>query len=297
MLDFRYPEITDKDWIKEYLNVSQYMGCEYTFGNIFAWSPVFQTKIIQFKDSLITKSRGEKPAYSCPAGHGDFKSIIPDLMSDAKECRHPFKMVGITPGCIEKIESTFPGKLDFAPYRDGFDYIYLAEDLIHLKGKKYHSKRNHIAGFERENEWSFEKIDEKNLPDCIAMNEAWAIENNAGDSESISLEQQAIHRAFDNYFELDFSGGLIRVDGKPVAFTMGEKLNDETYCVHFEKAYANIRGAYPIINREFVKNVLSEYKYINREDDAGVEGLRKAKLSYHPTILLEKYLVRFKGEV
>jgi hypothetical protein len=111
------------------------------------------------------------------------------------------------------------------------------------------------------------------------------------------LEQKAINRAFDNYFELDFSGALIRVDDRTVAFTMGEKLNDETYCVHFEKAYASVRGAYPMINREFVKNVLSNYKFVNREEDAGVEGLRKAKLSYYPVVMLEKYIMSFKGEV
>lgn len=273
------------------------MGCEYTFGNIFAWSPVFQTKLTNHKNTLITKSKGNKPAYSCPAGYGDFKSIIPDLIADAKACGHPFKMVGITPGCIEKIENQYPGKFEFEAYREGFDYIYLTHDLINLKGKKYQKKRNHIAGFERENDWSFEMIDENNLSDCIAMNAAWNEENEEKDPDSISLEQQAIHRSFDNYFELGLSGGLIRVDGKTVAFTMGEKLNDETYCVHFEKAYASIRGAYPMINREFEKNALSDYKYINREDDAGVEGLRKAKLSYYPVILLEKYLARCKGEV
>lgn len=297
MLDFRYPDITDKDWVQDYLKVSQYMGCEYSFGNIFAWSPVFKTKITKYKDSLITKSSGIKPAYCCPAGSDSFESIIPDLIAHAKQCGHPFKMVGITTRCIEKMERVFPGKFEFEAYREGFDYIYLATDLINLQGKKYHSKRNHIAAFERENDWSFEIIDENNLSDCIAMNAAWAEENTGKDPESVSLEQQAIHRVFDNYFELGFSGGLIRVEGEVVAFTMGEELNDETYCVHFEKAYADVRGAYPMINREFVKNMLSDYKYINREDDAGVEGLRKAKLSYYPDILLKKYYVRCKGEL
>lgn len=297
MLDFRYPEITDKDWVKEYLNASQYMGCEYTFGNIFAWSPVFKTEITRHKDSLITKSSGKKPAYCCPAGYDDFKSIIPDLILDAKDCGHPFRMFGITAECTKRIEHMFPGKFEFEPYRDGFDYIYLAYDLINLEGKKYHGKRNHIAAFERENSWSFETINENNISDCISMNKAWANDNKDNDWESISLEQKAINRAFDNYFDLGFSGGIIRVDEKAVAFTMGEKLNDETYCVHFEKAYANIRGAFPVINREFVKNVLSNYKYINREEDAGVEGLRRAKLSYNPAILLEKYVMFFKGEV
>ena len=107
-------------------------------------------------------------------------------------------------------------------------------------------------------------------------------------------ELDAINISFENYFDLGFVGGLLRANGEVVAFTFGEEMNPEVFCTHIEKAYADVRGAYPMINREFAANALSQYKYINREDDTGSEGLRKAKLSYCPDILLEKYMARVK---
>ena len=297
MLDFYYPAVSDKVWANEALAVSQYMGCEYSFGNIFMWSTVFKTKIARHKNCLITKGTGKKPSYCCPAGPGDFKVILADLMEDAEQCGHAFRMFGLTAECTVMLDNMYPGKFDFKTYRDGFDYIYLTDDLINLEGKKYHSKRNHITAFEKANNWSFEMINEKNINDCRKMNAEWEKENRDKDPEPIAMEQNALARAFDNYFELDFTGGIIKVNDKPVAFTIGEKLNDTTFCVHFEKAYADIRGAYPMINREFAANALKKYKYINREDDAGSEGLRKAKLSYHPALILEKYSVTLRGEI
>jgi uncharacterized protein len=296
MLDFYCPGISDKVWAKQALALSQYMGCEYSFGNIFMWSAVFETKICRYKDCLITKSSGPKPSYCCPAGDFNFESILPELITDSKQCGHPFRMFGLSAECTIMLDALFPGRFEFKPYRDGFDYIYLTEDLINLEGKKYHSKRNHIAYFEKSNIWSFESINKTNISECVKMNQEWLDENRDKHPASIDKEQQAINLAFDNYFDLEFLGALIRVDEKPVAFTIGEKLNDSTFCVHFEKAYADIRGAYPMINREFAANALSNYKYVNREDDAGSDGLRKAKLSYHPSIIFEKYSVALRGE-
>ncbi len=297
MLDFHYPEIADKIWADRCLSVSQYMGCEYSFGNIFMWSFVFKTKIAYYKNCLITKGTGKNPSYCCPAGSADFKTIINALMEDAEQCGHPFKMFGLSRDCALMMEEQFPNQFDFTPYRDGFDYIYLTNDLINLEGKKYHSKRNHIAAFERSYKHSLEMISEKNIDECIKMNAAWVEENKDKDSESIAMEQKALNRGFEHYFELGFSGAIIRADEKPVAFTIGERLNDITFCTHFEKAFADVRGAYPIINREFAKAALRGYKYVNREDDTGSDGLRKAKMSYYPAIIFEKYKVSRRGEI
>lgn len=295
MLDFHYPNLDDKNWAKELLLRSQFMGCEYSFGNMFIWSSIYNTKITRCEDFLITKGGGVNPSYCCPAGTGDIKSIISELIKDAQQCGHPFKMFGLTAQCVAKYEEVFPNRFIFEPYRDGFDYIYSTEDLINLEGKKYHGKRNHIAAFKKNNQWTYEKINENNIDECILMNNEWELDNREKNPKEIDNELNAINLAFKNYFVLDFTGALIRVDGKPVAFTMGEKLNNETFCTHIEKAYSEIRGAYPMINREFAANELSGYKYINREEDTGSEGLRKAKLSYNPVILLEKYTAVCRG--
>ncbi|MGI6248600.1 MAG: DUF2156 domain-containing protein [Acutalibacteraceae bacterium] len=294
MLDLYYPDVSDKNWATECLSKSNYMGCEYSFGNIIMWTPVFKTKIAKYKNFLITKGEGEKPSYCCPAGDGDVTEVIFDLIEDARQCGHPFRMVGLSAECVKMMEQRFPGRFIFTPYRDSFDYIYNTEDLINLSGRKYHGKRNHISAFKNNNNWSLELINEDNLNECIELNNVWEEENREKDPESIAMEQAAIKRGFDNYFELDFLGAVLRVDGKPVAFTIGERMSDEMFCIHFEKAVYNIRGAYPMINREFAERALSGYKYINREDDAGSEGLRKAKLSYYPAILLEKYILELR---
>lgn len=203
-------------------------------------------------------------------------------------------MFGLNNECVKKVEELFPGKFDFEPLRDSFDYIYLTENLINLPGKKFHGKRNHIAAFMRENEWSYEPITADNLDECRAMNAEWERRNREKDPEAMDDELDAINISFENYFDLGFVGGLLRANGEVVAFTFGEEMNPEVFCTHIEKAYADVRGAYPMINLEFAANALSQYKYINREDDTGSEGLRKAKLSYCPDILLEKYMARVK---
>ena len=126
------------------------------------------------------------------------------------------------------------------------------------------------------------------------MSRRWLEESTSEYKEDLEDELKIITRVFENYDSLGFTGGLIRIDGKVVAYTMGEPLSDVMFCVHFEKAFADIRGAYPIINQQFVKNELGRYTYINREDDVGAANLRKAKLSYHPAFMIEKYSVRIK---
>ncbi|MEG1436658.1 MAG: phosphatidylglycerol lysyltransferase domain-containing protein, partial [Oscillospiraceae bacterium] len=164
-----------------------------------------------------------------------------------------------------------------------------------LPGKKFHSKRNHISNFEKTYDWSYEEINKENMQECIEMNRKWEAENKMRNPDGMNKEELAIIRAFDNFDELGFKGGLIRANGEVVAYTMGERLNDNTFCTHIEKAFADIRGAYPIINREFAKNTLTEYEFVNREEDMGIEGLRKAKLSYNPVYLVSKYRAVYEG--
>ena len=196
---------------------------------------------------------------------------------------------GLTNEEKEKIEVTFPDEYVFYPSRNSFDYIYRVSDLAGLSGKKYHSKRNHISFFKKTYNWSYEEMNSENLHECMAMNEKWFSLNVDKDPDGIDAERAVLNLCFDNFSKFAFVGGLLRVDGEVVAFTFGEKLNDNTFVTHFEKAFADIRGAYPMINNQFALNTLKEYEFVNREDDIGSEGLRKAKLSYYPEILLEKF--------
>ena len=186
------------------------------------------------------------------------------------------------------LQEAFTGKFTYE-YDDAlYDYIYLVEKMSTLSGKKYHGKRNHITNFKKNYpDWKFEVISKDNIPDCIATHKRWIDEK--GENEDYDIEFNALKTAFDSYDELGWCGGLIRAGGEVVAFCVGEpQANGKCFVTHFEKASASIHGAYPIINQEFTKNCLGDYTYVNREEDLGIEGLRKAKMSYNPEIILEK---------
>lgn len=183
----------------------------------------------------------------------------------------------------------FPGQFLIAERRENFDYIYSGEKLRTLSGKKLHGKRNHIARFKEEADWRYEPITSENAEECRQMTYAWIKMRAEKWNEEMSEEIEVLHEAFDHREELGLVGGVLYSGEEIVAFAMGEPLNSDTFVVHFEKAYPNLRGAYPMINQQFVEHICGEYRYVNREDDTGDEGLRKAKLSYYPELLLKKY--------
>lgn len=149
--------------------------------------------------------------------------------------------------------------------------------------QKYHSKRNFISRFEKSYDWSYEGITSENLNLCRGISKRWS------DAHGYVDEEIALNCAFDNFEELGLLGGILYANHVPIAFTIGEKLNDEVFDVHFEKALSEYVGAFAMIRNQFVKNELVEYKFVNLEEDLGIEGLRKAKLSYHPVTLQVMY--------
>ncbi len=294
MLEFKKISLTDKSWVDELLKFSDFRGAEYNFTNLFIWEPVFESKICRFKDFLLlTSGTGENTRYLFPAGKGDYKEVLSVLAEDAKLKRVPFIIIGIPPEMVETVKSIFPENIGVDPVRDSFDYVYESEKLITLSGKKLQPKRNHLARFTELLNWSYEVIDEKNLEECVQFTEGWCIEvGGCEGNKSLSSELCAVGRALTHFFELKLSGGLIRLDGRVVAYSIGEKLNSDTLIIHIEKASASIRGAYQAINREFAQRNAAGLKYINREDDAGDLGLRQAKTSYYPAFMQEKYIAK-----
>lgn len=288
MLEFRKPEISDKQWVDECFSKVKSVNCEYAFGNCYVWNTIYSTLICRYNDFFICRwGRGDEIMYSLPIGEGDFADAVNAIIEDAKSLGVTPSIYGVTEEYENKLNLLFPDKFTFE-YDDGnYDYIYSVENLAALSGKKYHSKRNHITNFKKNNpDWSFEVIDENNIGECIELHSQWI--NSREDDSDYSFEFEAVLTAIENFEALGFVGGLIRVSGKPIAFTFGERRNDDVFITHFEKAPADIQGAYAIINQEFAKNCLSGYKYVNREEDLGIEGLRKAKQSYKPEFLLKK---------
>ncbi|MCR5208502.1 MAG: phosphatidylglycerol lysyltransferase domain-containing protein [Eubacterium sp.] len=291
MLDFKLPELSDKRWVDECLKHAGSISCEYTFGNTFIWQKVYGTEICRYKDFFICAwSFDGSPAYSLPLGEGDFTDAVNQIINDAKERGVKARIYGVTSGYLDMLRESFTGKFKYK-FNDAFsDYIYLTEKMALLSGKKYHGKRNHISNFKKNNpDWKFELITRDNIGDCIELHKRWLDEKDGSSNEDYTEELSAVLTAFESYEELGFVGGLIRVNGEAVAYTMGEPHPaSDCFVTHFEKAVSSVQGAYAIINQEFTRNCLLPYKYVNREEDLGIEGLRRAKLSYNPEIILEK---------
>lgn len=295
MLDFKKPVIDDKQWVDECLKSVKSFNCEYTFGNLFVWSTSYYTTICKYKNFLLCRWDKEGDyKYSVPIGSGDFKDAVAQILDDAASCGIKPRIFGVTENYKKLIDESFPDKFSYE-YDDGYnDYIYSVEKMAELKGKKYHAKRNHINNFKKNNpDWKFEVLSKENIGECIELHTQWI--KNHEDEADYSYEFEAVLTAFENYERLGFVGGLIRTGGKVIAYTMGERHSDELFVTHFEKAPAEMQGAYPIMNQEFTRNCLMDYEYVNREEDLGLEGLRKAKQSYYPEIFLEKCVATYNG--
>jgi len=286
-LRFSVPRPEDIAWAKPILLAQQRMGCEFCFGNIYAWAERYGTEITQCRGFFI--ARNGCGHYSLPQGQGDLREVLPLLREDARRCGKSLTLFGVTSGDIPRLEAACPGAFRYEANRDYADYIYRREDLAGLTGKKYHQKRNHIARFERGNDWQCEPITPAVLDECLEMERQWVTRYAGKDPAGLLDERRALERCFANYEAFGFCGVLLRSGGGIVAFTLGEELNEHCFCTHFEKAFAEEPGAYQVINRCFAASCLGNYEFINREEDLGDEGLRRAKLSYYPAILLEKY--------
>jgi hypothetical protein len=290
MLELREIQLEDKPWILELLSYSDFRGCEYSFGNNFVWRKAYNMKMTRYKDFYISFGNGH---FFFPAGRGDIEEVIAEMNAYSnKYLGEKLFLSSMSKNTAELLKSIYGEKIILTPVRDNFDYIYSRLDLAELKGKKYHSKRNHINRF-KENNWTYEPITPDNIHECLKMNEIWCERNGCLDDESKNKEACAVRQGLTYFFDIGFVGGLIRVDGKIQAFTYGEKQNSDTFVVHVEKALTDYQGAYPMINNQFILHECGGYEYINREEDMGEKNLRKAKLSYHPVFFEEKFQAQF----
>lgn len=295
MLEFRDIAVSDREKINKALAASDFMGCEYSFANNLAWRRLGDSRIAFYKDFYIYGSFGGEydfPRFILPAGEGSYRDVIEELKKYSEAMGYPLRLTGVTENGLEMLTELFPDQFTSFCDRDGSDYIYLKSDLAELPGKKFHAKRNHLARF-KELDFEFSLITEKDFDDCILFS---VNSYNSSDSadRSFITEQFAINTYFSYFGELGLTGGIIRIGGRTAAVTIGERLSSDTFCVHIEKADKSFNGIYAGINNLFVRSCMDGCKYVNREEDLGLEGLRKAKLSYHPAFILNKYIITFK---
>ncbi len=294
MFEFRSIDISDKDWIKQLLHKSDFRGCEYSFANNMAWKRLSNSTICRYKDFYISRSEDENGGFyfTFPAGEGDYKEILFEMKKYSESNGFPLKLWNVSSEISDFIQNELGFSIKTEKTEDSYDYVYLSEELINLKGKKFHSKRNHLKKASAY-QWEYIPVTEKNFDECIIFcTEKYNLKNLWENYSSVA-EQYAIHTYFSYFDEMNLKGGMIKSDGKIIALAIGEQLNSDTFCVHIEKADTDYAGAYALINNCFAKNEAMNFKYINREEDLGIEGLRKAKRSYNPVMMIEKNTVEF----
>ena len=295
MLSFKPIELSDRPIFERYYRENNSLLSEYCFANNFSWSKIFNISFAETNGLLVIKTFYDEMSYLFPVGSGDIKPVIQKIIEQSEG--EEFSIQGISKENKALLETIFPDVFEITDDRNTFDYVYETSRLATLSGKKLHSKRNHMNRFaEIYPNYSFEQITPENIKECAEMNELWCKINSEYADKLMNEEICHVRRLLKNYFALDLSGGLIRIDGQVVAFSIGSRLADDCFIVHVEKALSEYRGVYQAINMRFVNEFCLDCKWVNREDDGGNEGLRKAKMSYDPAFLTEKYVARLKKQ-
>lgn len=294
MIDFKAVSIQQKDRYNSFFADKEGLGCEYNFNNLILWG---QQNIAEVAGCLVRLSYyAGHTSYSFPQGNGNIHTALEKIIEDAKERGIPLGFFGVYEKDKALLQNLYPEKFRYIHSRDSFDYVYDINDLATLGGRKYHSKRNHINRFkENFSTYCTEVITQDNIHLAKELAERWYKDKLAiNPTADFDMEQIALDRAFRFYSELGMKGMLLMYQGEVLAFTMASRMSRNMFDVHFEKAKAGYEGAYPVINNEFARYLKEKYpelEYLDREEDMGIEGLRKAKLSYNPHHLIEKYSV------
>ena len=291
MIDFQPMQLENREHYETLLRSCGERGCEYSFVNLYLWG---RQKAALLGETLVFFSQfNRKSVYMFPVGTGDKKQALDAVMADARERGISCRLVGLTQADRDALETLYPGKWQYHFDRDTFDYVYDIDDLADLKGRKFQKKRNHLNRFREQNPgYRLEPITRETLSQVEALVQQWyqlrLEENPHGDYQ---MEQVALKKALRNWDALALEGLLLRTEQGVVAIAIGSRLSEDTFDVHFEKALDIADGAYAAINNGFAGYLREKYpqiRFLNREEDMGLEGLRRAKLSYCPHHMVEE---------
>ncbi len=290
MIDFQPLMLERKAEYDRLLQHSGERGCEYSFTNLYLWG---RQKAAFLGNCLVFFSQfNRRSVYPFPVGM-DLKPAVDAIIQDAHSRGIPCRLTGLTRDDCARLEALFPHKFRFHVDRDGFDYVYAIDDLADLSGRKFQKKRNHLNKFRAlYPQHALVPVTQENISCVGALAEQWYESRLEEDPHrDFIMERAALKKALKNFEALQLEGVLLTIDAQPVAFAIGSQLTDDTYDIHFEKALDGFDGAYAAVNQGFAQCLRSKYpaiRWLNREDDLGLEGLRKAKLSYCPDHMVEK---------
>lgn len=286
---FKPIELADKEELSCHQTTHPPLTSEYTFTNLFAWRAAGNYHLARFHDGYLIR-KGTEGAYAF------LQPLVAEKKADAvRECLAYLQECSRQPA-IERVDESFLQEIPadgctFLEDRDQFDYLYSVQELIELPGERFHDKKNLLAQCRKKYRYLYRPLDTAAVLECLSFAHDWCVERNCEKNESLSRENCAVTQMLAHYNDLDIMGGALEIDGELSAFTLAERLDRDTIVIHVEKARAGIVGAYQAINREFLFHAANDYTYVNREQDLGVEGLRKAKLSYNPVRLLKKFRI------
>ena len=292
MISFSRLQLSQKAQYEAILFACPPRSCEYSFANLYLWGrqeAAFFPGCVGFFSHFYGKS-----VYPYPIGTGNRRAVLDAILDDAKSRGIPCRFTSLTQAETQELESWFPGRFLFRPDRDGFDYVYSVDDLADLKGRKFQKKRNHVNRFRAEHpHFELQTLTRSDLPAAQHMVGEWyRARMQADPTGDYMLESIALSRALRHYEGLKMESAVLVEDGEILALTMGSRLWPDTFDIHFEKAREDVDGAYAAVNCEFARYLRLKYpdlRYLNREDDVGLAGLRKAKLSYNPHHMVEKF--------
>jgi len=291
MEDFRPIELIHKPLFDRFLNQEQPRTSELTFTNLFMWRHCYSTTwSVRDGCLLIILKDGKRGAFGLPpAGGGDKASALDSLVGELRNLTDRPLIARVGRDQVENFVDA--SRYKTSEDRDNYDYVYLSQDLINLSGNRFHGKKNHLNRFVKNYPFEYKELDAHLVKSFLDLQETWCELRNCDENPGLMDENGAIYEALKNYEALGFKGGAILIGSKVEAFSFGEMLNRDTAVIHIEKANPEIPGLYAAINQRFCQAAWLEARFVNREQDLGIETLRKAKLSYNPDHLEAKFTV------
>jgi len=276
--------LSDREAMQAVTLLSGRRNCNYTFANLVGWQFWYYTEVCVLENAVVLRyTFDDRRAYMVCTSEVLSLELIEALFDDSNG---DLTLMGLEDSQVAQL-STFNFHLSISsePIRNQYDYIYRRTDLATLHGRHLDAKRNHIHRFRAEHpDFEYRPLTPEYFDECRRLTEIWQGEKDV--SDTIDAEKQVMETIFSNWDALGMIGGSIFVDGRMVAFTYGSAVTTDTFDICVEKADRHVEGAFAIINQQFAEHLPEQYIYLNREEDMGIPGLRQAKLSYHPEILL-----------
>ena len=298
MLEFQPVQLEDQEHIDRDLTHATTKNYDECFATLYSWKDTYHAAYARTQGCLLLRLEEEgRPGFIPPVGAGDFTAAMRELMRSQKEKGEPLVMISVTDESRARLEGAFPGQFVFEHRRDLDDYIHLTASLGELKGKDFHGKRGHVKKFSMLYNYEYRPMPPELVPAVLEMNTAWCRGHSYDDDDAARHEKLAAELLLRNFEALHVEGGVLLVDGRVVAASAGtpQFSGSDTIVVHFEKGLTEYEGIYSAICHFFMKDCSSRYTYANREEDMGIPGLRKSKLSYYPELILTKYEAVWQG--